>query len=77
MYCRSIFSHKELIGKKRADMHEMLYQKGKNWATDLTGQEKNGAFIIAEDRELDIRFDVEPNYESIKHAILHNASLGL
>ena len=40
------FSHKELQGKNCNDIHELLYTKGKNWATDLTEQQKNGTFYI-------------------------------
>ena len=71
MYSRAFYSHKELIGKKRPDMHEMLYQKGKNWATDLTMQEKNGTFILATEEGLEIRNDIEPRYESIKAGMWH------
>jgi tRNA(His) 5'-end guanylyltransferase len=71
MYSRAFYSHKELIGKKRPDMHEMLYQKGKNWATDLTMQEKNGTFILATEDGLEIRNDIEPRYESIKTGMRH------
>lgn len=69
MYARANFSHKELQGKKRADMHEMLHQKNMNWATDLTGQEKNGTFIVRTDEGIIERHDVLPTYESIDNAI--------
>ena len=52
MYARAFFSHKELNGKNRADMHEMLHSKGKNWTTDLNDQERNGLFGRA-DRQKD------------------------
>lgn len=45
MYCRSFFSHKELEGKKQADMHEMLHGIKKNWAKDLLPSWKNGIFV--------------------------------
>lgn len=45
MLTRSYFSHKELIGKKIPDLHEMLYAKGVNW-NDLSPREKNGCYII-------------------------------
>jgi uncharacterized circularly permuted ATP-grasp superfamily protein len=35
------FSHKQLLNKKAPDMHEMLHQKGINWA-DLDSYKKNG-----------------------------------
>lgn len=44
MLAHTYFSHRELAGKKRADMHDMLHAKGINWA-DLTEQQKNGTFI--------------------------------
>jgi len=46
MYCQSIFSHKELLGKNSSDMHEMLHKLGRNWATDLTPRQKNGTLLV-------------------------------
>lgn len=66
MYSRAFYSHKDLHGKKREDMHEMLYKAGKNWATDLTMQEKNGTFLIATDEGLAERHDIEPRYDALK-----------
>lgn len=43
-YCQSIFSHKEMQGKKQKDLHEMLHEKGKNWA-NLSPVWRNGMFI--------------------------------
>lgn len=71
MYSRAFFSHKELHGKKHSDMHEMLHKVGKNWATDLSQQEKNGTFILANDDGLEIRHDIEPRYEAIQGSIGH------
>jgi tRNA(His) guanylyltransferase len=74
MYCRSIFSHKQLMNKNRQDMHEMLHDKSKNWSTDLTNQEKNGTFLIKRVggealepfmRGIEERHDILPTYESI------------
>lgn len=50
MYARSVFSHKELHKKNVDDIHEMLYQRGMNWATDLTDREKNGSLLLRQDR---------------------------
>lgn len=69
MYSRANFSHKQLHGKRRQDMHDMLHEVGKNWTTDLTLQQKNGTFLIASDGELKERHDILPNYESINCAI--------
>lgn len=44
MLAQSHFPHKQLHGKKREDMHEMLFQKGINWA-ELHPQLKNGTFM--------------------------------
>lgn len=46
MVAQSHFSPKELHGKSQSDMHEMLHQKGVNWATDFTDGEKNGRIIV-------------------------------
>ena len=49
MLAQAHYSHKELHKKGQADMHEMLYEKGINWA-HLESKWKNGTFI-------DVSFD--------------------
>lgn len=71
MYCQSLFSHKQLQGKKQPDMHEMLHQIGKNWTTDLLPIERNGTFLINVDGKIYERRDVLPEYASIDAAIGH------
>lgn len=44
MLAQSLFSHKELQGKGRAEQHEMCFQKGHNWA-NLDSHVKDGRFI--------------------------------
>ncbi len=44
MLARAHYSHKELVNKRAADMHEMLYQKGVNWA-NLNTRYKRGGFV--------------------------------
>lgn len=44
MLAQAHFSHKELHCKNTSDMHEMLFQKGINWA-DLESVYKNGSFL--------------------------------
>lgn len=46
MFSRTFFSQKQLHGKNREAMHEMLYSKGENWAM-LVPPLKNGTFIIS------------------------------
>jgi len=41
---QSLYSHKELDGKKTDEMQEMIFQKGINW-NDYTPREKRGALI--------------------------------
>ncbi len=65
MYCQSMFSHKQLYGKCKEDMHNMLHGAGKNWTTDLTDQEKNGTWIVKTDLGIARRFDVLPNYKDV------------
>jgi len=69
MYCQSLFSHKQLQGKKQPDMHEMLHDIGKNWTTDLSLRERNGTFLIKNDEGIVERCDILPNYESISSTI--------
>jgi tRNA(His) 5'-end guanylyltransferase len=44
MMAQSHYSHKELHKKGQADMHEMLHEKGVNWAK-LEDKWKNGTFV--------------------------------
>ena len=60
MVAQANFSHKELHGKSQSDMHEMLHNKGVNWATDFSEGEKNGRIIMKES------YRVEPLFESGK-----------
>lgn len=76
MFCRSIFSHNELNGKRRDDMHEMLHQKGKNWATDTTPQQRNGTFIRKSDAGYTMLYDVMPNYQSISNLVEESLGKG-
>lgn len=66
MYCQGFFSHKQMHGKARPDQHEMLHGIGRNWATDLPLQLKNGTFIFADGS---VRTDIEPSYPQIAEAI--------
>jgi tRNA(His) 5'-end guanylyltransferase len=45
MFARAHFSHKELMNKHAGQVHEMLHEKGLNWATDLNDMCKNGTWI--------------------------------
>lgn len=71
MFCRAYFSHKQLQGKKKAEMHEMLHSIGKNWSTDLAEVEKNGTFLVKTESGIEIKHDVAPTYESINNAVGH------
>jgi tRNA(His) 5'-end guanylyltransferase len=44
MFAKAFYSQKQLDKKCKAEVHEMLYKKGKNWA-DLREEYKNGTFI--------------------------------
>jgi len=65
MYARANFTHSELHKKNQGDMHEMLHGIGKNWTTDLTGQEKNGVFLVKTPEGIISKYDVLPTFESI------------
>lgn len=64
MLAQAHFSHKELLHRSVADMHEMLHSKGINWA-NLSPWEKNGTFI---DRNMTLRSD-PLGYDQIKELI--------
>lgn len=44
MLAQSVFSHKQLHGKSQSNMHEMLHERGINWAS-LPSYRKNGTFF--------------------------------
>ena len=53
MLAQSLYSHRQLHCKNKGDLHEMCFQKGKNW-NDLNSRLKNGTLFITseEDPEL-------------------------
>ncbi len=56
MYAQAFFSHRSLLGKDHAAIHEMLHRIGRNWAEDLPDDLKNGTFgVRAPGRESDDR----------------------
>lgn len=61
------FTHKQLHGKKLADIHEMLHTKGINWAKQ-PDVFKNGTFIFADGTT---RTDALPNFEDINGMVEH------
>jgi tRNA(His) 5'-end guanylyltransferase len=69
MYSRSFFSNKQLHGKKSEDMHQMLHEVGKNWATDLKDDEKNGTFLVNIDGKIEVLKNILPTYDSISKII--------
>jgi tRNA(His) 5'-end guanylyltransferase len=65
MYASSVFSHKELHGKKQPDMHDMLHDKGRDWEKDVPMQEKHGTFLVKDGRDIWNKIDILPNYEDV------------
>lgn len=63
MYAREYFSHRALLGKSTADVHEMLHEQGLNWA-ELSDVLKNGTFIYRKGA-LELSHDVR-DYNGIK-----------
>lgn len=51
MLAQSLFSHKELHGKKSPELHEMCFQKGQNW-NDLSSQYKNGTLYVKKEGQV-------------------------
>lgn len=63
MLARAHFSHVQLHGKGRRDMHDMLHAKGVNWA-NLSPRLKNGTFITKDAHSCE-----RADYELINHWI--------
>lgn len=63
MLARANFSHNECFNKKLSQLHEMLHEKGINWA-DLSEQHKNGTFLIKD--QLDYK---KVDYSQLKASI--------
>jgi tRNA(His) 5'-end guanylyltransferase len=53
---QSLYSAKELHGKKTSDMQEMIFQKGINW-NDFTPREKRGSIIRKVEKTFEIPAD--------------------
>ena len=62
MYCHAFYSHNQMHGQGMADQHEMLHKVGRNWATDLSPQYRNGTWLFEKE---EARTDILPNYNSI------------
>ena len=62
MYAHSLFSHKQLMNKHSTQVHEMLYGINKNWATDLSNQQKNGTWVLADGS---FTHTIIPTYDAI------------
>ncbi len=45
MLARTLYSHQQLMNMGHKELHEMCFQKGKNWA-DLTDEERRGRVVI-------------------------------
>ncbi len=71
MYCQANFSHKQLHGKNKAAMHDMLHDIGKNWTTDLTDMERNGTFLVKTPLGIVPVYDIKPDYGDISCAVDH------
>lgn len=61
MLAQAHFSPKQLHGKGRADMHEMLHGIGVNWTTLLSTRERNGTYLVGTEE----RTDVLPKFQAI------------
>jgi len=65
MYARAFFSHNQCHEKPMPVLHEMLYSIGKNWATDLPAQHKNGTFLVRRDGDWTELVTVSPTFQNI------------
>uniref|UniRef100_A0A6M3JVN6 Putative tRNA-His guanylyltransferase n=1 Tax=viral metagenome TaxID=1070528 RepID=A0A6M3JVN6_9ZZZZ len=83
MLAQANYSHKQLDKKSHADMHEMLHDKGINWA-NLDGKWKNGQFVRKDDLGWDVsdapiftqnRMAIERYLEAESEDVQNNKSL--
>lgn len=58
MFARSAYSQKQLQNRCHSEIHEMLHNKGLNWA-DLSEQDKNGTFIVKNGERIQKRLSYE------------------
>lgn len=72
MVAQANFSHNELHGKGQSDMHEMLHQKGVNWATDFTDGEKNGRVIVKETYTENVSVPDKANFKVVPQLVERN-----
>jgi tRNA(His) 5'-end guanylyltransferase len=70
MLARHHFSHKELQGKSMAQMHDMLFNIGVNWATDLDPKWRNGTLVYKTKQNNFNVVHVPPKFN------IYNANLG-
>jgi tRNA(His) guanylyltransferase len=61
---QSLYSHKELNGKKTDEMQEMIFQKGINW-NDYTPREKRGALVRKVEKKFLRKTTVKPSDETV------------
>jgi len=73
MLAHSLYSTNELKGKKCSDMHEMIYQKNKNWSL-LPNAYKNGTFLFQNFNNDWVFYD-ESYTEYIRQLIRNNAAV--
>jgi tRNA(His) guanylyltransferase len=62
MYCGAFHSSKQMHGQGKSDQHEMLHKLGKNWATDLNPQLRNGTWIFGDGCS---QTDIVPSYATL------------
>ena len=75
MAARSFYSHKELMNQGRADMQEMMFQKGQNF-NDYPAYFKRGTFVRRETFEVHA-FDVVPeNGRNCRTCFSYNTPTG-
>jgi len=66
MLAQAHFSQKQLYKKNQPDMHNMLHEKGINWA-DLPLKWKNGIFIFKEEKKIENRWNIIPAFIFKEH----------
>ena len=71
MFTRAHYSHKECHKKNKQAMHDMLHEKGLNWANDCTSQQKNGTVLCVSGGQIIETHCVLPTYTSIQSIMVN------
>jgi len=71
MAAQEFYSHRELDNKNSSEKHELLFLKGKNWATDYPDHFKRGTYV----RKVTKTFEVTPEHRKLGAAATYERAI--